>query len=74
MKTGWAGTKLLLDLLKESSDIFPPLKCAVGGLVALIDVYEVRGPFEELRTEAHKMRCIANEIKSIRVAGYNATH
>ena len=42
-KTGWAGTKLLLDLLKESSDVFPPLKAAVGGLVALIDVYEVRG-------------------------------
>ncbi|VDB84206.1 unnamed protein product [Peniophora sp. CBMAI 1063] len=39
-KTGWVGTRLLLDLLKESSDVFPPLKSVVGGLVALIDVYE----------------------------------
>ncbi|VDB84204.1 unnamed protein product [Peniophora sp. CBMAI 1063] len=39
-KMGWHGTKILLDVLKESSDAFPPLKSAVGGLLALIAVYE----------------------------------
>ncbi|KZV61784.1 hypothetical protein PENSPDRAFT_759197 [Peniophora sp. CONT] len=39
-QTGWNGTKLLLGVLKDSSDVFPPLKATVGGLVALIDIYE----------------------------------
>jgi len=37
----WEGVKTALVLLKESSDWFPPLKAASGGVVALIDTIEV---------------------------------
>ena len=33
--------KLLLDIAKDSSDWFPPLKAALGGVSALIKHYEV---------------------------------
>ena len=33
--------KILLDVAKESSDWFPPLKSALGGVYALINHYEV---------------------------------
>ena len=33
--------KVLLDVAKESSDWFPPLKSALGGVSALIKHYEV---------------------------------
>lgn len=36
------GVKILLDVAKESSDWFPPLKSALGGVNALIKHYEVR--------------------------------
>ena len=36
------GVKILLDIVKESSDVFPPLKAALGGVAALIKHYEVR--------------------------------
>ena len=35
------GAKILLDIAKESSDWFPPLKSALGGMSALIKHYEV---------------------------------
>ena len=35
------SSKTLLDVAKESSDWFPPLKSALGGLNALIEHYEV---------------------------------
>jgi len=35
------GAKILLDLAKESSDWFPPLKAALGGMSALVKHYEV---------------------------------
>jgi hypothetical protein len=35
------GVKILLDVAKESSDWFPPLKSALGGVTALIKHYEV---------------------------------
>ena len=35
------GVKILLDIAKESSDWFPPLKAALGGVNALIKHYEV---------------------------------
>jgi len=35
------GAKTLLDVAKESSDWFPPLKSALGGVDALIKHYEV---------------------------------
>ena len=33
---------MLLDISKESSDAFPPLKSCLGGINALINHYEVR--------------------------------
>ena len=35
------GTKILLDIAKESADWFSPLKSALGGMTALIKHYEV---------------------------------
>jgi len=35
------GAKILLDVAKESSDWFPPLKAALGGVSALVKHYEV---------------------------------
>ena len=37
------GAKILLDIAKESSDWFPPLKSALGGVCALVKHYEVIG-------------------------------
>jgi len=42
LSLSWEAVKTALVLIKESSDAFPPLKSAVGGLVALIDMIEVR--------------------------------
>ncbi|KZV68162.1 hypothetical protein PENSPDRAFT_736128 [Peniophora sp. CONT] len=39
-KIGWDGAKVLLYLLRDSSDAFPPLKSAAGGIVALIELGE----------------------------------
>lgn len=36
------GTKMLLDIAKESADAFPPLKSCLGGISALIKHHEVR--------------------------------
>lgn len=33
--------KILLDVAKESSDVFPPLKSVLNGVTALIRHYEV---------------------------------
>ena len=35
------AVKITLDIAKESSDWFPPLKSALGGVTALIKHYEV---------------------------------
>ena len=35
------GTKILLDIAKESSDWFVPLKSVLGGVCALVKHYEV---------------------------------
>ena len=35
------GAKILLDIAKDSSDWFPPLKSALGGVSALVKHYEV---------------------------------
>ncbi|KAF9556952.1 WD40 repeat-like protein [Agrocybe pediades] len=37
-KVAWKATETVLRLLKESVDAFPPLKSAVGGLVAFLDL------------------------------------
>jgi hypothetical protein len=46
------GVKILLDIAKESSDWFPPLKSALGGVGALIKHYEV---WVEWMTAAHNL-------------------
>jgi len=40
--TTYATTKLAIDLVKESSDVFPPLKSVAGGLSAILNHCEVR--------------------------------
>lgn len=39
--TSWNGFKVLLNVLHEASGSFPPLDATVGGLLALIEVYDV---------------------------------
>jgi hypothetical protein len=39
--TIWEGSKTTLRLVKESADAFPPLKSTAGGLLGLIDLFEV---------------------------------
>jgi hypothetical protein len=39
--TIWEGSKTTLRLVKESADAFPPLKSTVGGLLGLIELFEV---------------------------------
>jgi len=39
--TTYATTKLAINLVKESSDVFPPLKSVAGGLTAILDHCEV---------------------------------
>ena len=46
--TAYATTKLVIDLAKESSDAFPPLKSVVGGLSAILNHCEVRHMFPRL--------------------------
>jgi len=41
VSVAWEGVKTALVPLKESSDWFPPLKSATGGLLAFIDATEV---------------------------------
>ena len=45
LKSGWNGLKLLLRVLENSADAFGPLKSTVGGVVALIDIYDVCAAF-----------------------------
>ena len=40
--TAYATTKLAINLVKESSDAFPPLKSVAGGLSAILDHCDVR--------------------------------
>ena len=37
----WTGLKVALGLVKESSDVFPPLKSAVAGFLGVVDIFEV---------------------------------
>jgi hypothetical protein len=38
----WAGLGTALRVMKESSEVFPPLKSAVSGLLACLDVFQVK--------------------------------
>ena len=40
--TAYASAKVVIDVVKESSDAFPPLKSAVGGLAAILKHCDVR--------------------------------
>ena len=42
MSTLYASTGLVVDVVKESSDVFTPLKAAAGGLSAILKHYDVR--------------------------------
>ena len=37
----WKGLETVLKLLEKSADGVPPLKSAIGGLVACLDLFEV---------------------------------
>lgn len=37
-----SGAKILLNIAKDSSDVFTPLKSVLGGISAICDQYEVR--------------------------------
>ena len=39
--TAYASTKVVIDVIKESSDVFVPLKSAAGGLSAVLKHYDV---------------------------------
>jgi len=39
--TAYASAKVVVDVVKESSDVFPPLKSVVGGLTAVLNHYDV---------------------------------
>lgn len=41
LSTAYNGTKLVLDVFKESADVFPPLKSVIGGLTKLLEHYDV---------------------------------
>ena len=40
--TAYSTTKLAINLVKESSDVFPPLKSVVGGLSAILEHCDVQ--------------------------------
>ena len=40
--TAYASTKLAINMVKESSDAFPPLKSVAGGLSAILQHCDVR--------------------------------
>ena len=40
--TAYASVGLTIDLVKESSDAFPPLKSVASGLSAILKYYDVR--------------------------------
>jgi hypothetical protein len=57
------GAKILLDIAKESSDWFPPLKSALGGVGALIKHYEV---WIKRVAVARDLHVCSQEFKDIR--------
>jgi len=41
MSTAYSSTRVVIDVVKESSDVFPPLKSVAGGLAAILKHYDV---------------------------------
>jgi len=59
------GLKTTLRALKESSDAFPPLKAAVGGLLACIDMVELASQNKEDFAELdRKLKHIISIVKT----------
>jgi len=42
MSAAYSSTKVVIDVVKESSDVFPPLKSVASGLAAVLKNYDVR--------------------------------
>ena len=42
MSAAYSSTKVVIDVVKESSDVFPPLKSVASGLAALLKHYDVQ--------------------------------
>jgi len=42
MSAVYSSTKVVIDVVKESSDVFPPLKSVASGLTAVLKHYDVR--------------------------------
>ena len=55
--------KILLDVAKESSDWFPPLKSALGGVSALIKHYEVRVEGIVVAHDSHRPSQYSKDVK-----------
>lgn len=51
-----------LDVIRDSSDVFPPLKSAIGFLSAIIHIAEVR--------HVHRVICIVSTIANASDAEY----
>jgi len=41
MSATYSSAKVVIDVVKESSDVFPPLKSVASGLAAILKHYEV---------------------------------
>ena len=41
MSSAYSSTKVAIDVVKESSDVFPPLKSVAGGLAVVLKHYDV---------------------------------
>ena len=41
VSAAYSSTKVVIDVVKESSDVFPPLKSVASGLAALLKHYDV---------------------------------
>ena len=41
MSAAYSSTKVVIDVVKESSDVFPPLKSAASGLAAVLKHFDV---------------------------------
>ncbi|KAF4609654.1 hypothetical protein D9613_012003 [Agrocybe pediades] len=64
VKAAWKATEVALRLLEKSADAFPPLKAAVGGLVACLDLAKnVTGNQEEYIKLAEELTQIARALK-----------
>ncbi|KAF9556966.1 WD40 repeat-like protein [Agrocybe pediades] len=62
-KTAWNAMETVLRLLKESADAFPPLKSAVGGLVACLDLAkDVIGNQKEYKNLAVQFEGLARTL------------